>query len=99
MTAATRIARLNAKALRRFGAEHLLDGQTVQGDFVQPGKTFTLSDGIPMQASTPVVVVADGDVPDAPVGKAFVPDVGGNYTVRLDRPDGFGLTVLDLEEV
>jgi hypothetical protein len=96
MTAATRLARLNAKALARFGAVHQLDGGDVQGDFVRPGKTFTLSDGMEMQARVPMLVVADGDVPAAPYGKAAVCE-GGNYTVQEIRPDGHGLTVLELE--
>lgn len=97
MSYADRQARLNAKVLERFGAPHQLNGDTVQGDFVLPGKTFTLSDGMEMQARVPLLVVADGNVPDAPVGKAAT--CGGTaYTVAECRPDGMGLTVLELEE-
>lgn len=96
MTAADRLHRVNAKALRRFGDEHQLDGAPVQGQFVRPGKTFTLGDGIGIQARVPTLVVADGDVPVAPVGKTAVCD-GGNYTVEEAQPDGWGLTVLELK--
>ncbi len=100
-TNAERQARLNAKALARFGAEHTLNGVPVQGDFVKPGKTFTLSDSMEITARVPLLVVADGDVPAAPVGKAAicVDDQGdsANYTVMECQPDGHGLTVLELE--
>ena len=98
MTAAARLARLNAKALRRFGAEHVLDGLPVQGDFIRPGKTFTLGDGMAMVARVPTLVVADGDVPAAPVGKTATCEET-DYTVQEVLPDGFGFTVLELEKV
>lgn len=96
MTAADRLTRLNAKALRRFGEEHQLNGEPVQGQFVKPGKTFTLSDGIGIQARVPTLVVADGDVPAAPVGKLAVCE-GGNYRIEEALPDGYGLTVLEMK--
>lgn len=91
--------RVNATALARFGGQHTLDGVAVQGDFVLPGKTFTISDfQEKIQARTPLLIVADGDVPAAPVGKPAVCD-GVNYTIEEARPDGFGLTVLELQKV
>lgn len=96
MTAASRLTRLNTKVLRRFGAPQQLAGQAVQGQFVLPGKTFTLSDGIEIQARVPLLLVADADVPAAPVGQAAVCEAQG-YTVQEARPDGLGLTVLELE--
>lgn len=93
----TKLDRLNTLVLRRFGVQQLLDGAPVQGDFVKPGKTFTLSDGIPVMARVPTLVVADGDVPADPVGKAAVCD-GLTYTVEECCPDGFGLTVLELKK-
>jgi hypothetical protein len=98
MTAASRLSRLNTKVLKRFGELHLLDGEQVQGQFVQPGKTFTLSDGIAIAARVPTLVVADGDVPDAPVGLAAVCE-DEDYTVQEVNPDGLGLTVIELEKV
>lgn len=97
MTYAARQTRLNAKALRRFGVLHQINGAPVQGDFVKPGKTFTLSDGQQIQATVPMLLVADGDVPVDPVGKPAVCD-GDAYTVQEARPDGLGLTVLELQE-
>lgn len=97
MSYAARLASLNAKALLRFGAQHLLDGQTVQGDFILPGKTFTLSDGMEVQARVPMLVVADGDVPVDPVNLSAVCDEV-DYTVEEALPDGFGLTVLHLKK-
>lgn len=90
--------RVNATALQRFGEEHLLDGVTVRGDFVKPGKTFTLSDGMGIAARVPTLVVADGDVPADPVGKIANCE-GEDYSVELDTPDGLGLTVLELQKV
>jgi hypothetical protein len=97
MTFADKQARLNAKALARFGEEHQLDGGPVQGDFIKPGKTFTLSDGVGMQARVPTLIVADGDVPVGPVGKSATCE-GDTYTVEEARPDGHGLTILELQK-
>ncbi|WP_372826532.1 hypothetical protein [Polaromonas sp.] len=96
MTFAQRQARLNAKVLRRFGVAHVVNGVTAQGDFVLPGKTFAFNDGMEMQARVPTLVLADADVPTAPVNKAALCD-GLAYTIQEARPDGHGLTVLDLE--
>jgi hypothetical protein len=98
MTAATRLSRLNAKALGRFGASHQINGAPVQGWFVQPGKTFTLSDGIGIAARVPTLVVADGDVPVNPVGLGAVCE-NQAYTVQDVTPDGLGLAVIELEKV
>lgn len=97
MTAATRQARLNAKALKRLGALHSLNGVDVQGVFTKPGKNFSLSDGIGIAARVPTLVVADGNVPANPVGKPAVCEAT-NYTVQEALPDGHGLTVLELEK-
>jgi hypothetical protein len=98
MTAATRIARTNGKMLRRFGDVHQLAGVPVQGQFVRPGKTFTLSDGIEIAARVPMLLLADADVPIAPVGSQAVCE-GLTYSVQEARPDGLGLTVFELEKV
>lgn len=97
MTYADRQTRLNVKALARFGALHSLDGVQVQGDFALPGKTFTLSDAQQIQANVPMLLVADGDVPANPVGKPAVCN-GQAYTVEEARPDGLGLTILELQK-
>lgn len=89
--------RVNAIALARFGALHQLNGVPVQGDFIKPGKTFTLSDSQEITARVPVLVVADGDVPVAPVDKAAVCE-GVNYTIVEALPDGFGYTILELQK-
>lgn len=96
MSAADRIARLNAKALRRFGALHKLNGRDVQGDFVRPGKNFTVGDAMGIAARVPSLVIVDADVPAGPVGLSAECD-GETYTVAEALPDGFGFTVLELE--
>lgn len=88
--------RLNAVALRRFGVQHMLDGQTVLGDFVAPGKRFTVSDVV-FEADQPMLVVADGEMPADPVGKLAVCE-NVTYTVMDARPDGHGLSVLYLQQ-
>lgn len=90
--------RLNAAALRRFGVVHQLNGGPVQGEFVKPGKIFTLSDGVGITSRVPTLVVADGDVPVEPVGKLAVCE-GDTYKVEESLPDGQGLTVLELSKV
>lgn len=87
--------RINATALKRFGALHSLNGAPVQGDFVKPGKRFTIS-GVDMMASAPMLVAADGEVPANPVGKSAVCE-GVTYTVMDAKPDGHGMTVLILQ--
>lgn len=90
--------RINATVLKVFGASHVLDGGPVQGQFVRVGKTFALGDGVEFQARVPLLVVASADVPESPVGmQALCEDE--LYSVQECRPDGLGLTVLELERV
>lgn len=96
MPYADSLRRVNTAALRAMGKQHVLNGLPVQGDFVEAGKTFTLSDMQEIQALVPLLVVADGDVPVAPVGKAATCN-GQNYSVEEAKPDGHGLTVLELQ--
>lgn len=88
-------ARANAAALRAWGDTHVLAGVAVQGDFLQPGKTFTLSDGVGITARVPTLVIADGDVPANVVGLVAVCG-DGTYRVEEVLPDGAGLTMLEL---
>jgi hypothetical protein len=96
MTFAALQTRLNVTALKRFGAQHLVDGVAVQGDFVKPGRKFTIS-GVDMTASVPMLVAADGEVPANPVGKPATCE-GVTYEVMDAKPDGHGLTVLILQK-
>jgi hypothetical protein len=90
-------ARVNATALARFGIDHVVNGVTIRGDFVRPGKIFTLGDGMEAIARVPMLIVADGDVPDQPVGKLATCD-GQDYEIEETKPDGLGLTVLELRK-
>lgn len=95
MTFADRQTRLNVKTLKRFGDLHLLNGVSVQGDFVKPGKKFTLND-VTFEAHQPMLVVADGDVPADPVGLPAVCEAV-TYTMQDVKPDGHGMTVIYLQ--
>lgn len=95
MTFAALQSRLNAKALERFGAVHSVDGQDVQGDFVSPGKKFTIND-VSFEAQQPLLVVVDGDVPADPDEKPVVCE-GTTYAIQRVESDGHGLSVLYLQ--
>lgn len=87
--------RLNATALGRFGVVAELDGQEVQGDF-GAAQDERMVGGMPVSASNPMFVLADGDVPSEPVGKQLVHD-GETYNVMAVEADGQGLTTLHLQ--
>lgn len=87
--------RTNTAALAAFGAAIVLDGDVVQGDFHAPADQVFL-DGVSAIAARPQVVLADADVPAAPVGKPCTAG-GASWIVADARPDGFGLTTLFLE--
>lgn len=89
-------SRLNVTALKRFGAQHSLGGLPVQGDFVRPGKKFTIG-GVDMMSAQPLLVVADSEVPADSVGKAAICE-GVTYEVMDAKPDGHGLTVVYLQK-
>lgn len=91
-------ATVNARALRAFGRVHQVDGVDVRGDFTRPGKVYTVGDGMQVAATVPTLVIADADVPADPVGKTAVCD-GDSFVIAERRPDGCGLTVLELEAV
>jgi hypothetical protein len=88
--------RTNTAALAAFGAIITLDGVPMQGDFCAPGDQVFL-DGVSAMATRPQVAVASADVPDAPVGRPCFAG-GQSWRVADARPDGFGLTVLYLEQ-
>lgn len=88
--------RTNTAALAAFGAVIVLDGLPVLGDFHAPGDQVFL-DGVSAMATRPQVAVASADVPDAPVGLRCQA-AGRHWIVADARPDGFGLTVLYLEQ-
>ncbi|MGE0329695.1 MAG: hypothetical protein AB7P37_03270 [Ramlibacter sp.] len=100
MTHATRLARLNAKALDRFGVEHTVAGNPVQGDFARPGQLMNMGDGMEIRTTKPALVIATSDVPANPVGQAVVAvgEGGGNFQIVDLQGDGHGLTALYLKK-
>jgi len=95
MTFDTALARVNARALSRFGSACVLAGVAVQADFVSAHQQSDLN-GVAISANAIQAVLSSSDVPTAVVGLPFVHG-SDTYTVLDAQPDGYGLTTLILE--
>lgn len=87
--------RLNARALQVFGESVVVDGQAHQAEFHEPHEAIDMGE-FSAVAAVPRIVMQSHLVPPAPVGKP-VSVRFRNYRVADARPDGRGLTVLQLE--
>lgn len=92
--------RCNARNLARFGGTALLGWVSVTGDYLDATEAVNLH-GIEVAGPTGVFVLASASAPANVTTLPLVIPEGskgaGRYSVKAARPDGHGLTVLQLE--
>lgn len=106
MSFATLQQRVNTTALKRLGGGTAitLDGVDVVGDFLQPTDLMRM-EGVSAFSTQPTLTLLSSSVPAKVVGLAVQVSItdwknyffNEVYVVTHAKPDGFGLTVLDLE--
>ena len=97
MSFATLQQRVNTTALKRLGAGGAitLGGVPVAGDYLAPGLQVDLG-GASAMGCQHTLTLSSADVPAGVLGLLVLAD-GATFRVGQTRPDGFGLTVLELE--
>lgn len=106
MSFATLQQRVNTTALKRLGGGTAitLAGMDVVGDFLQPTDLMRM-DGVSAFSTQPTLTLPSNSVPPRVVGLPVSVNItdwknyffNEAYVVTHAKPDGFGLTVLDLE--
>ena len=97
MSFATLQQRVNTTALKRLGSGSALTlgGVPVAGDYLAPGLQVDLG-GASAMGCQHTLTLSSTDVPVGVLG-LLVQANGASFTVGQARPDGFGLTVLELD--
>ena len=94
-SAVERLARVNARATRKFSEAATLNGRVVEGVYDEPYASDTFGQ-VTMGNSAPTFIVASTAVTDADRRQVLVLR-GISYLVTNLEPDGAGDTLLRLE--